>query len=653
MNNIRKRQIHLDFHTNGTLPVGNNFSKEQFQAALKAGHVNSITLFSKCHHGYSYHPTEVNEMHPTLKFDLLGAQLEACREIGVNAPVYISAGLDEKEAEKHHEYLVKWSPNEEDNINNWENGVHFHHLCFNTPYLDLLVAQIEEVMQKYNPCGIFLDIVSPHICYCDRCKSDMQKLGLDINNPEDLQKHAMIVFEKYSKATNAAIRKYSKTATIFHNAGHIAKGKHDIIDYNTHLELESLPTGGWGYDHFPLSAAYVRTLENKEFLGMTGKFHHSWGEFGGFKHPNALIYETSLSVANGGGCSIGDQMHPLSEMNMATYNLIGKAYGLIEQKEPWLNGAENIADIAVLSAEALTGSRDAGELSDVGANRMLLEEKYIYNFIDTDADFSNYKMLILPDTDGIPDELIKKINDYIAHGGKVIASGKSIIKDGKFIIDCGADYIGENEFNPAYFVPEFETVDGKTQYVMKAKSYLIKPVDCKVIGTGENPYFNRTREHFCSHAHAPNNPESSFPAIAVKGGVAYIGWDIFKAYAEQGHLIFKEIFANTAKMLLGGNVSVNVKMPDRAIVTLTRQNELNRKILHLLFAHTTVRGRNTEVIEDTVPLYNVECSVACEKAPKSVTLEPQGKNIPFEFDGGAVSFAVPEVNIHQMVCIAE
>ena len=57
MNNIRKRQIHLDFHTNGTLPVGNNFSKEQFRAALKAGHVNSITLFSKCHHGYSYHPT--------------------------------------------------------------------------------------------------------------------------------------------------------------------------------------------------------------------------------------------------------------------------------------------------------------------------------------------------------------------------------------------------------------------------------------------------------------------------------------------------------------------------------------------------------------------------------------------------------------------
>ena len=68
---LRKRQVHLDFHTNGTIPVGTKFSKEQFQAALKAGHVNSITVFSKCHHGWSYHPTKANVMHPHLKFDLL------------------------------------------------------------------------------------------------------------------------------------------------------------------------------------------------------------------------------------------------------------------------------------------------------------------------------------------------------------------------------------------------------------------------------------------------------------------------------------------------------------------------------------------------------------------------------------------------------
>ena len=42
---LRKRQVHLDFHTSEFVPVGNNFSKDQFQNALKAGHVNSITVF--------------------------------------------------------------------------------------------------------------------------------------------------------------------------------------------------------------------------------------------------------------------------------------------------------------------------------------------------------------------------------------------------------------------------------------------------------------------------------------------------------------------------------------------------------------------------------------------------------------------------------
>ena len=98
--NIPYRQVHLDFHTSPAIPsVGERFSREQFAEALKRGHVNSITVFSKCHHGYSYHPTTANEIHPGLKFDLLGEQLAVCRELGVNAPVYISAGFDEKAEE--------------------------------------------------------------------------------------------------------------------------------------------------------------------------------------------------------------------------------------------------------------------------------------------------------------------------------------------------------------------------------------------------------------------------------------------------------------------------------------------------------------------------------------------------------------------------
>lgn len=647
---IRKRQVHLDFHTNGTLPVGKKFSKEQFQAALKAGHVDSITVFSKCHHGWSYHPTEVNEMHPCLDFDLLGAQLEACKEINVNAPVYISAGFDEKDYDRHPEWRWKYSLDEADWIE-YDEEVHFHVLCFNTPYLDSLCAQIEEVMVKYNPCGIFLDIIAPRICFCDKCLADMKAEGVDLDNEDELWAFAKKTLKKYLDATNAAVRKHSDTATIFHNSGHIPKGDYTFINANTHLELESLPTAGWGYDHFPLSTAYVRTLENTDYLGMTGKFHQGWGEFGGYKHPNALIYETSLSIANGAGCSIGDQMHSLGEMNMATYNLIGKAYSLVEEKEPWINGAVNVADVAVLSAESVTGNRD--EKSDVGANRMMLENGYIYNFIDTEADLSGYKMLVLPDIKDIPDAMIEKIKAFAANGGKVIASGESLIKDGKFALDVGAEYLGENEFYPTYYIPCHETVNGTTEYIMRCKSFKIEAKDGEIAAYMQNPYFNRTRERFCSHMHAPNNPDETFPAAVIKDNVAYIGWDIFTAYADLGHLCFKELFTYVAEKFLSGCKTVTSEMPDRGVMTFTRQESEKRNILHLLFAHTTVRGEKTEVIEDTVPLYNVECTVRRSEKPSSVKLVPSGKEIGFGYSDGIVSFSVPEVNIHQMIEIAD
>ena len=384
---------------------------------------------------------------------------------------------------------------------------------------------------------------------------------------------------------------------------------------------------------------------------MTGKFHHSWGEFGGFKHPNALIYETALSVANGAGCSIGDQMHPLGEMNMATYNLIGKAYSLVEEKEPWLDGAQNVADIAVLSSESLSGGRDAK--ADVGANRMLLENGRLYNFIDGTMDFSQYKLLVLPDVKIEDDKIIDKIKAFAEKGGKIIASAEALTKDGKFFLNIGGEFIGENKFNPTYFVPAFDTVNGNTEYIMRCNSFRFDAENCEIAAYVQNPYFNRAREHFCSHAHTPNNPAEQFPGAVIKGNIAYIGWDIFTAYAKHGHLCFKEIFNYVLDRLMRNSYTVDVKIPDRAVVTYTRQEEEKRNILHLLFAHTTVRGENTEVIEDTIPLYNVDCSVKKEAKPSRVILEPQGKELPFEYNNGNIKFTVPEVDIHQMIVIED
>ena len=72
---------------------------------------------------------------------------------------------------------------------------------------------------------------------------------------------------------------------------------------------------------------------------MSGKFHSAWGEFGGFKHRDALLYEAASMVAFGAHVNIGDQLHPSGKMDMSTYENIGYAFDYVEEIEAYGVGA--------------------------------------------------------------------------------------------------------------------------------------------------------------------------------------------------------------------------------------------------------------------------------------------------------------------------
>jgi alpha-L-fucosidase len=54
-----QRQVHLDFHTSPFIPdVAADFDAEEFVSTFQRAHVNSVTVFAKCHHGMCYYPTK-------------------------------------------------------------------------------------------------------------------------------------------------------------------------------------------------------------------------------------------------------------------------------------------------------------------------------------------------------------------------------------------------------------------------------------------------------------------------------------------------------------------------------------------------------------------------------------------------------------------
>lgn len=654
---MRFRQVHLDFHTSELIEgIGSRFSKENFQQMLRLGHVDSITIFSKCHHGWAYHPSDANETHPHLRFDLLGAMIDAAHEIDIKTPVYLSAGLDEKLARKHPEWLLR----NKDESTPWVGDFFhpgYHTFCLNSPYLDILIDQIKEVVSRYDVDGIFLDIVSVRECYCQNCVGDLIAAGKDPRDRTDVLQLSERVYALYTRRVREAIDSIRPGVKIFHNGGHIKHGRRDLAAMNSHIEMESLPTGQWGYDHFPLSVRYVQGL-GMEYLGMTGKFHKAWGEFGGYKHPNALRYEASLAIANGAKCSIGDQLHPSGLMDEATYTLIGAAYSEVEEKEPWCDNVCSVADVALLTLESLGDPlMEEGELlsrkrSDIGAMRMLQEGKYLFDIVDMQSDFEKYKVVVLPDKVTIGSELKQKLDRFILGGGKVLASGISGLDTalGGFALDFGITYQGRNSLKPSYFRPQFELSSlQESAFVIYSEGQNIALSGATMLGSCENAYFNRDLFAFCSHAHTPCSNEYASAGMTINQNGAYIAWNIFEEYGIHGSLIAKEMFVCAMDALLKDRKTISIKLGAQGIVTLMHQPKNNRYINHILYAAPVSRGDSIGVIEDIVPIYNIPVAVRIGKTVGQVYLAPQMQPLEFSCEDGVVRYTVPKLECHQMV----
>ncbi len=653
---MKFRQVHLDFHTSEFIDeIGSRFDKKQFQQMLQLGHVDSITVFSKCHHGWSYHPTKTNQMHPGLKFDLLKAQIEACHEIGVKAPGYISAGYDEKYIRQHPEDLCC----KQDGTPLLPmNEAKYHLICLNSPYIKLLAEQVTELCENYDVDGVFLDIVSPRPCYCHNCVNEMRARGWDPYDPENAKKFGEEVFARYTDAMRKAVDRVKPGLPIYHNGGTTPPGRRDWEYRSSHTEIESLPTGGWGYDDLPFTARNVQSHDGRDYLGMTGKFHLTWGEFGGYKHENALIYETALAVANGGKCSVGDQMHPLGELDRETYRIIGEAYGRIEEREPWLDHVSPVTQIGLLSCRGngieLNGvDEPAAKLSDIGALRILLEGHYLFDVLDGKDDFSPYKLLILPDGIIIDEALRTKLDSFVSNGGKLLATGTSGLVDGAFAYDFGVRYEGPESVTPVYFTPKQKMGScGLADYVLYSPAEKVT-LTGRSLGDRKYPYFVRTVEHFCSHRHAPQRPDTVSVGMAEGKDGIYIPNRIFEEYASVGPQIAKQMICFALDRMLGDEKLLTVQLPSQGIVTLMEQPEQRRAVLHLLYAPRTVKGTNKiEVIEDCVPLTDVSVTLRTDKPLRTVALVPEQRCLAFTQSDGVVRFTVPQVKIHEMVEVA-
>ncbi len=681
------RQVHLDFHTPACVtPIAEQFDERSFADTMRAAHVESVNVFARCHHGYSYYPTEVGTTHPGLGSDLLGRQIEALHAVGIKAIVYITIGWDDLAAAREPGWVVVdrngrldarapltapsiaggLSPDDDPMAPRWSL------LDPSTAYGDYVCDQIRELCSRYEIDGFWFDICLAVPNYSPWGRAQMAAEGIDAADEAAVVAFARRRELAYLERVSGLVRELAPDAEVFFN-GTMDAAMGEAVGFQTHLDLESLATspGLWGYLHYPMAARQAR-VHGLPFTGMTGRFHKSWADFGGLKTFDQLDYEAATIMAAGGGVFVGDQLHPSGVLDPAVYRLIGRVFERVESLEPWLRGAVSPAEVAIVSdprVESFGGHRATVQNPEVdGAAQMFLESAIQFDIVDPGADLARYRLVVLPDGIAVGGALKAGLEAHLARGGALLSSDTAGLEpSGRFALDAvPVEYVGQAPTMPSYFrVDEGLAASSELatdyDYILYDRASVVRAREgSEAHGGISASMFDRTWEHFFSHAQSPVGErlggETGAPLVVLGGRVAYVAAPLFRAYRDHDYWPYRDVVLAAVRRLMPDPL-VHFAGPAWVEVSVLRQPETPdtpdrraaRWIVHFVAYHPRRTVGSVPHVDGSWKTAGVRVSLRTGTAPRRCYLAPDRVPLHFVFDGGYATVDLPDIGTHTVL----
>lgn len=656
------RMVHLDFHTGPAVPdVGALFDADIFARTFEDAGVDSVTLFAKCHHGQLYYDTDRPERHPGLSKDihLLEDQVAALHARGIRTPIYISVQCDEYAANTHPEWIalddqlrqVKWG--ESPFAAGWQI------LDMSSPYQDYLAEQISEVIERFAPLdGVFLDMTWDQPSASVWAKRGMRDRGLDPAVSADRDRYARDVAHQYMDRFQRMIEPHLSpdvaSGVWFNSRPKTALSQE--ARYLRHVEVESLPTGGWGYSYFPYVSRFVRQF-GLPTLSHTGRFFKSWGDNGGLKPRAALLYECAQILAQGMTSGVGDLLHPSGAINEVSYDLIGSVYRHLRECEPFVAGGTVVTDLAVVVDPALGDTPGA---AGFGAVRGLQQLRQQFAIVTPDAPLDSYALVVVPETTTIDDGLAASLGKRAEEGRpSLIVRGAAHGYRGADTVVPGVRLVGDSPLSHV-FLRQADALGGHTgfDHVVYERTLRLDAQDpSTVLAEFVEPYFEREWDRFSGHEYTPPSLDAPrWPAVVQSGPTVVTALPLFELIGLHGAPVYRDLLGKVIDRLVP-EPAIRLAAPVHLEATVVQTDDA--VVVHLLsFLSTRVADGQTvghqgqhglDLIEDALPVVDARLSIRLDAPPSRVTLEPGGEALDVEWDGAYATVPVSYTTGHAMV----
>lgn len=632
-----------------------DFDAKRWLDQIQSAHYRVLIFYTKHHDGYCTFPSKYSKIQP--ERDFFGECVAEARKRNMRIVAYYSSNLDQITGNEHPDWRVR--AREGKPANCWSDSCWpGSYCCINNPgYRGLVLGQLAELRDNYDPDGFWLDVFSPHNgenCFCEFCREKYRKeTGGNLLETKG-EAWYDICFADFMGEIRKLVKEKNPDCVLGQNTGIRIPRVEDHVDFLTHEAVDSRTISLMCRGMRSLGKPYESTYRLYSAVG-------SWA----MKGWNRNLLEAGVVLAHGGACCLELPPTAMGKIMDEPVERLKELGEYVHAIEPYIVDTKGVYDAALFDPDTQFGWSNR---RDPGWHSVLMERDIPFNIVYANADISEYHLIIIDDKITLDERLAKKLKEYVVGGGSLIVEAGSAqfgTPAGEIISEVlGITNLGKTG-HPAQYISDLDdglkTNMGEDELIVEGEGYKVKLTSAKPLAFLRHEFSTRGPDKNILINLPPAKLRSDDPAITInrfgEGLAMYIAcpltmtelknhktrWDDAREYPIQ-------LAENLARFmiqqpLLPGNTPAGVE------VVINARDHLH--IVHLLNHYMTgqyIDNRRGLLKLADVPVTVNEQRIGCVK--RAFRLSGQDRReLPLHRDGCWVETRIPELLVHDVVLL--
>ncbi|OPZ86856.1 MAG: Alpha-L-fucosidase [bacterium ADurb.Bin429] len=658
----------VDYYTEVPFrPYGSGATRENVLPVLRELDLGYICIYAKGHSGYTTWESSLKTRHVMLEQDMPRFFREVTRETGTKLVLYYSGLLDGIAGLRHPEWRMLHQDDSEQRYFDDFAFLTSYANCPHSGYFDEWVAvHLREMIEGYDPDGIWVDGDWPSSCYCARCQAVFREEMGYAEPWSDVQRRPEFAAE-YTKFWNRVTARWrerfnrlvkSLKPDCAYSAGNISPR----CEFLTPFDWRS---GDFFSPGFFLLHDMARMMRWYDTLGVpydayvcdTSFTHVRKHVRSRTKTLDRMLQEAATVAANGGAVGYwtypnGDGAFVPSRMEKAK-----RVRSFLREREDVFLHAQSAHWTALVVTDPATPTFGGANVE--GAHKALAALHRSPELMDetgVSADMP-HALVVVPEQAVMDEDTAKRLVAYAERGGRLLTSGATL---------------NSSVLRAALGVTEVRAGAVQDGHVLLKTHDEPTGVDApwdQVIGGEELYPLYLSWDQFNPEArHLPNNwpmhgeideahPEpAGFPAAITRrvgqGSIAHICTAIFDRYKTLGDPQMLRWLREIVDAL-DPQPYFRTDAPTWVDVSLRRKNGM--LLIHFVNQNPgrdVARLGTDDTWVDEIPVVGpYRCDIRLPKSPEAVTLEPGGEPTDWHYADEVLTVVLPKLWIHACVKI--